>query len=110
MNQLALSTSTNTSTTISTLEQAELTIRRAGIVQNELVEGVQLLEICGFTSNSPKAQLDRQIDKHGLSEGKDFYTSMYKTTGRPQTVYHFSINAANHVLLAAMTPDGLTEE
>ena len=94
---------------IETLEQAELIIRRAGIVLDELVEGKQLLEVCGFdTSSSNQATVfKRQIEKHALREGQDFTASMQQSTGgRPKNVYHFSINAANHILLAAMTPEG----
>ena len=97
----------NTPATITTLEGAELAIRRAGIVQNETVEGKQLLDICGFSyGKDSKKAIDRQIEKHAFSEGKDFSTSMSKTSGRPSYTYQFTINAANHVLLAAMTQEG----
>lgn len=106
----AISNNTSTSTSaVCTLEQAELAIRRAGIVQNDMVEGRQLLEICGFdTSSSNQATVfKRQIEKHELREGQDFTASMQQSTGgRPKTAYHFTINAANHILLAAMTPEG----
>ncbi|WP_066016075.1 hypothetical protein [Endozoicomonas atrinae] len=93
-------------TEITTLDQAELVIRRKGIVLNEMVEGENLLQICGLTITNPKQQLDRQIAKHGFIDGKDFQTSMFKSGGRTKTVYNFSVNAANHVLLATMTPEG----
>ncbi len=91
---------------IETLEQAELVIRRAGIVEKEMVDGVQLLEVCGFSLSNAKARINEQIEKHQLNEGTDFLRSFVKTAGRPLTLYHFSINAANHILLAAMTPEG----
>ena len=94
---------------INTLETAELAIRRAGIVQNETVEGKQLLDICGFsyTDKNWGAVCDRQISRHELVENKDFYYSHINVgKGRPQKLVRFTINAANHVLLAAMTKEG----
>lgn len=93
---------TTSNTSITTLEGAELAIRRAGIVQNETVEGKQLLDICGFTNKNTKEQLDRQIERHEFLEGRDFTASMQQSSGgRPKTVYHFTINAAKKLLLAS---------
>lgn len=97
---------------IQTLEQAELTIRRAGIVQNEMVEGKQLLEICGFEASgtsgrdNSKLVIDRQIERHNLKAGEDFTVNIVVDGRIRRNVYHFTINAANHVLLAAMTKEG----
>ncbi|WP_419532967.1 hypothetical protein [Endozoicomonas sp.] len=91
---------------ISTLEQAELVIRRKGIVHDEKVEGHQLLKLCGF-AKIDNTSIKRQIEKHGFVEGKDFMPLMAESSGgRPKTVYHFLLNAANHILLSAMTEEG----
>ncbi|WP_299726797.1 antA/AntB antirepressor family protein [uncultured Endozoicomonas sp.] len=94
---------------ITTLNDAELILRREGAVNDDVVDGESLLLVCGFDT-SPSSQstvIKRQIEKHSLREGQDFTASMQQSTGgRPKTVYHFSINAANHVLLAAMTAEG----
>ncbi|USE36416.1 hypothetical protein [Endozoicomonas sp. SCSIO W0465] len=100
---------------ITSLDQAELKIRRAGIIRlnpegYEQVEGEELLQkVCGFNleSKTVAQAIKRQITKHEFAEGKDFTTSMLQSSGgRPRRVYHFSVNAANHVLLSAMTQEG----
>ncbi len=91
---------------IQTLEQAELTIRRAGIVQNEMVEGKQLLEICGFSLSNPSQEIARQISKHSLVEGVDFANNMIVNGKARNKITSFTVNAANHILLAAMTAEG----
>ena len=92
---------------VTTLEQAELAMRRAGIVKDDMVEGKQLLETFGYSTANPLLQLKRFIDKHQLLEGKDFMNmNVHKSKGRPAQVYHFTIDAANHILLASMTPQG----
>ncbi len=90
------------------LDQAELVMRRAGIVQDVMVEGKQLLAVCGLSLNSPAKEIKRQIEKHRFVEGADYRASMPENNGRgrPATIFHFTINAANDVLLAAMTPEG----
>lgn len=95
--------------TITTLAQAEQHLRQAGIVHSETVEGSQLLRVCGFDRSSANQAkvLKRQIEKHNLTKGMDFTPSLEQSSGgRPKTVYHFTINAANHILLAAMTKEG----
>lgn len=99
-----------TSTPITTLMQAEVALRSSGIVDDyDMVEGKSLLEICGFdfsSSNQAKV-IKRQIERHDLVDGKDFTPSLEQSTGgRPKTVYYFTLNAANHILLAAMTKEG----
>ena len=105
----------NSTTPISSLDQAELKIRPAGIIRlnpegHEQVEGEELLQtVCGFNleSKTVAQAIKRQIAKHEFCEGKDFTTSMLQSSGgRPRRVYHFSVNAANHVLLSAMTQEG----
>lgn len=105
----------NSTTPITSLDQAELKIRRAGIIRlnpegQEQVDGEELLQtICGFNleSKTVAQAIKRQIAKHEFCEGKDFTTSMLQSSGgRPRRVYHFSVNAANHVLLSAMTQEG----
>jgi len=93
---------------ITTLEQAASHLISVGAVnmQTMQVEGKQLLETCGFSKNDSTA-IKRQIEKHNFLVGKDFVPSMAESTGgRPKEIYHFTLNAANHVLLAAMTEQG----
>ena len=94
---------------ITTLEQAGCHLMEAGAVDTKtmMVEGRRLLEVCGLDTEKVAQSIARQIDKHGFEVEKDFCTSMGKSTGgRAPTIYHFTLNAANHVLLAAMTENG----
>lgn len=94
---------------ITTLEQAARHLMDVGAVEMNTmtVEGKQLLEVCGLDTEKTAQSIARQIDKHGFEVEKDFCTSMGKSTGgRAPTIYHFTLNAANHVLLAAMTEKG----
>ena len=72
------------------------------------VDGKQLISACGYsTSTATKQLLDRIISQHNFKDGRDFQSSMIESTGgRSSTAYHFTMNAANHVLLAAMTEKG----
>lgn len=93
---------------ITTLEQAAKHLIESGKVDMNTmtVEGKQLLDVCGFNKLDNTA-IKRQIEKHKLIEGKDFVPSMAeRTTGRPSIIYQFTMNAANHILLAAMTEKG----
>ena len=94
---------------ITTLDQAASHLMEVGAVDvsTMTVEGKRLLEVCGLDAEKAAQSIARQIDKHGFELEKDFCTSMGKSTGgRTPTVYHFTLNAANHVLLAAMTEKG----
>ena len=94
---------------ITTLEQAGRHLMEVGAVDTKtmMVEGRRLLEVCGLDTEKAAQSIARQIDKHGFEVEKDFCTSMGKSTGgRTPTIYHFTLNAANHVLLAAMTEKG----
>lgn len=94
---------------ITTLDQAASHLMEVGAVDTKtmMVEGRRLLEVCGLDTEKAAQSIARQIDKHGFELEKDFCTSMGKSTGgRTPTVYHFTLNAANHVLLAAMTEKG----
>lgn len=94
---------------ITTLEQAGRHLMEVGAVDTKtmMVEGRRLLEVCGLDTEKAAQSIARQIDKHGFEVEKDFCTSMGKSTGgRAPTIYHFTLNAANHVLLAAMTEKG----
>ena len=94
---------------ITTLEQAGRHLMEVGAVDTKtmMVEGRMLLEVCGLDTEKAAQSIARQIDKHGFEVEKDFCTSMGKSTGgRAPTIYHFTLNAANHVLLAAMTENG----
>lgn len=96
-------------TQITTLEQAAQHLISTGVVDMETmqVEGKQLLETCGLDTVRESQSLKRQIERHGFIDGTDFCTSMCESFGgRPKTVYQFTFNAANHVLLAAMTEQG----
>ncbi len=97
--------------TIATLEQAELLLRRSQVVNNEQVEGKALLNICGlgYGNGQYNQTIERQIERHQLIEGVDFNSHIdvsNSSKGRKPVVYFFTVNAANHILLAAMTPEG----
>lgn len=68
-----------------------------------MVEGVQMLEVCGYEYHKKNVtdKIQVQIKKHNLTEGVDY---TIKKNGK--WAYHFTLNAANHVLLAAMTENG----
>lgn len=82
----------------------------------ELVEGKTLLDVCGYayTDKNWGSVIKRQIEKHGFVEGVDFgkvelnsHTDVgNQKSGRKPVEYRFTLNAANHVLLAAMTKLG----
>lgn len=95
---------------ITTLEQAGKHLMEQGVVNfNDMtVEGKQLLEVCGYSTGDGnyKKVLDRQIKKHNFLENKDFTTDIVVRGKHKVTEYHFSLNAANHVLLTAFTDKG----
>lgn len=95
---------------ITTLEQAGKHLMEQGVVNfnNMTVEGKQLLEVCGYSTGdgNSKKVLDRQIKKHNFLENKDFTTDIVVRGKHKVTEYHFSLNAANHVLLTAFTDKG----
>lgn len=106
-------------TQITTLEQAENHLYRSFAVAlhdgEPMVEGKKLLEVCGFSytgtegRDNSKRVLDRQIAKHtSFEEGVDFTVTLDGDGRIRRSVYHFTVNAANHILLAAMTPEGRT--
>ena len=97
---------------IVTLEQAGKHLISEGVVDfenNMTVEGKQLLEVCGYRTDSDvKKTLERQISKHGFKEGVDFNKGIdaFSESRRKPKIYNFTFNAANHILLAAMTDKG----
>lgn len=94
---------------ITTLEQAGRHLMEVGAVDFDTmtVEGKQLLEVCGFSTSNARAEIARQIERHEFAEGVDYSCSMIATpSGQKSKIYHFTMNAANHVLLAAMTEKG----
>lgn len=95
---------------ITTLEQAARHLMDVGAVDMNTmtVEGKQLLDVCGYEfGKDQKKFLDRITEQHGFIDGVDFSTEVSKSTGgRPSTAYRFTMNAANHALLAAMTEKG----
>ncbi|CAM0043444.1 hypothetical protein VPHK406_0030 [Vibrio phage K406] len=96
---------------IVTLEQAGKHLMAEGVVdfENMTVEGKQLLGVCGYrTESDVKKTLERQINKHGFKEEVDFTKGIdvFSESRKKPTVYKFSMNAANHILLAAMTDKG----
>lgn len=90
---------------ITNLEQAGRHLMEVGAVDFEtmMVEGVQMLEVCGYGYHKKNVtdKIQVQIKKHNLTEGVDY---TIKKNGK--WAYHFTLNAANHVLLAAMTEKG----
>lgn len=107
-------------TNITTLAQAEQHLRETGIVRTtanfkEVVEGKQLLDVCGFsyTDKNWGQRIQRQIEKHNFIEDIDYVIRKVQSTidggagnRGMKTVYAFTLHAANHVLLAAMTAQG----
>lgn len=94
---------------ITTLEQAGRHLMEVGAVDFDTmtVEGKQLLEVCGFSTSNARAEIARQIERHEFAEGVDYGCSMIATpSGQKSKIYNFTMNAANHVLLAAMTEKG----
>lgn len=93
---------------ITTLEQAGRHLMEVGAVDfnTMTVEGKQLLEVCGFSTSNAKARLDEQVTRHDFEINKDFTISIEREGNIKRNVYHFTMNAANHVLLAAMTEKG----
>lgn len=93
---------------ITTLEQAGRHLMEVGAVDfnTMTVEGKQLLEVCGFSTSNAKARLDEQVTRHDFEINKDFTISIERESNIKRNVYHFTMNAANHVLLAAMTEKG----
>lgn len=107
---------------IQTLNQAEQHLRETNsVITNstgvECVDGLTLLDVCGYkyivTTNGDRQKdkskrvIDRQITKHGFIEGQDYVTRVVTKQGHHKKVeYRFTLEAANHVLLAAMTNQG----
>ena len=93
---------------ITTLEQAASHLISVGAVnmQTMQVEGKQLLEVCGYSTSNAKARLDEQVSKHQFEINKDFTISIVRDGNVRRNEYAFTLNAANHVLLAAMTEQG----
>jgi len=90
---------------ITNLEQAGRHLMEVGAVDFETmtVEGVQMLEVCGYEYHKKNVtdKIQVQIKKHNLADGVD-----YTINKNGKWVYRFTMNAANHVLLAAMTENG----
>lgn len=93
---------------ITTLEQAARHLMDVGAVEMNTmtVEGKQLLEVCGFSTSNAKARLDEQVTRHDFEINKDFTISIEREGNIKRNVYRFTMNAANHILLAAMTEKG----
>ena len=96
---------------ITTLDQAASHLMEVGAVDvsTMTVEGKLLLEVCGFSTSNHRVEMARQIEKHGFVEGNDFMRSKdatHQKAGQAPIIYRFTMNAANHVLLAAMTEKG----
>jgi len=105
--------------------EGAMKLRSAGVVEyndfgDEVVEGKQLLDICGFSyikvtttpdggarqeSNASRV-IKRQIEKHNFVEGEDYTTEVVANGRSRETVYHFNMRPANHILLSAMTQEG----
>ena len=94
---------------ITTLEQAGKFLIEKEVVDftTMTVEGKQLLEVCGYTTTT-RQYIERQVSKHNFVEGVDYKINIdvYSESRVKPRVYQFTFNAANHVLLAAMTDNG----
>ena len=94
---------------ITTLEQAASHLIEIGAVdmRSMNVEGKNLLDACGYNyGKDSKKFIDRQIAKHKFKSEFDFTIDTVVEGNIKRCVYHFTLNAANHVLLAAMTEQG----
>lgn len=104
---------------IATLAQAEQHLRNNNIVRTtksmlEVVEGKQLLTVCGFkyTDRTWTQAINRQIKNHNLVENEDYRKVIAnidvcnQKAGAKKITYVFDLNTANHILLAAMTSQG----
>lgn len=93
---------------ITTLEQAATHLIESGKVDMNTmtVEGRQLLDVCGYSTSNAKARLDEQISRHKLELNKDFTISIIRDGNVRKNVYSFTLNAANHILLASITEQG----
>lgn len=94
---------------ITTLEQAAKHLIESGKVDMNTmtVEGKQLVDVCGFSTNSNvNKTIERQIQKHNLNEGMDYTLGINAQSKMKAKQYQFTMNAANHILLAAMTDKG----
>ncbi|AUR86884.1 coil containing protein [Vibrio phage 1.090.B._10N.286.48.F1] len=94
---------------ITTLEQAASHLIEIGAVdmRNMNVEGKNLLDACGYKyGKDSKKFIDRQIAKHKFKSEIDFTIDTVVEGNIKRCVYYFTLNAANHVLLAAMTEQG----
>ncbi len=100
-------------TEITTLEQAATHLIEQGVVDMTTmrVEGKQLLDVCGYsyTDKNWGSVVNRQIKKHKLLEDHDFFVSHMSVGGgnnAKKKVVEVTMNAANHILLAAITDEG----
>ncbi|MGL4354104.1 MAG: hypothetical protein ACRCVV_14695 [Shewanella sp.] len=94
---------------ITTLEQAARHLMDVGAVDMNTmtVEGKQLLEVCGYEfGKDQKKFLDRIVDRHEFEINKDFTIDIVVDGNIKRNAYRFTMNAANHALLAAMTEKG----
>lgn len=92
---------------ITTLQEAGQHLLAKGVVSDDMtVEGLQLLEVCGFSTSNAKARIDEQIRRHMLEKEVDFTISIVRDGRIKRNSYQFTFNAANHILLAAMTEQG----
>ena len=94
---------------ITTLNQAAEHLIQQGAVDmtTMTVEGLMLLEVCGFrTESDVNKSIDRQIAKHKFVDGVDYTLGINALSKMRAKQYKFTLNAANHVLLAAMTENG----
>ena len=50
--------------------------------------------------------ISRRIGTYGFSEGEDFCTVLCKTSGRPRTEYHLTLNTAKELAMVERTDKG----
>lgn len=84
---------------ITTLEQAGRHLMEVGVVDFETmtVDGKQLLEVCGFSTSNARAEIARQIERHGFNEGVDYMRSKgaaHQKSGQKPIIYSFTVPAA----------------
>lgn len=85
---------------ITTLKQAAQHLMDSSCVDMETmtVEGRKLLEVCGLSASNTRAEIARQIKRHGFHEVTDYTRLSYvKASGQKSKAYHFKINTASMI-------------
>jgi phage anti-repressor protein len=89
-----------------TLELAELTLHRKGLVDDGWVDALDLFIACGYKTSNISQTNQRMIEAHKLGPHEYRTVTTPSVRGRPSIAYQFTINSARHILLSALTKPG----